>query len=167
MNCVIMGRSKKKTKSGQNSAGHVNMDSQLQGIVNPITPPTGQYSGQPGSDMNMMPSSLISQTNEVLYGQNINLGAHMLSQASTFPVQPNFNEGFPQSRAQLYNEQNVNNNAVTSCANGNMRQAVPQQQTQVQLQSQFPDATKNILPSNPTQDPKYSVTIYKYITKTR
>lgn len=95
-------KKKKKEKSGQSNIKQSNMDSQIQGILNPNTPPPlGQNNAPFNTGVNMMASSLIGQSNDILYGSQVYQGSQILPPPPLLPCQTPVNQGFVQSQTQM------------------------------------------------------------------
>lgn len=84
---------------------------------------------EPKSGPESEPSSIIGQSNDILYGYQGNQGCYMPNSPQTFYQQPNQDQRFVQNRAQLNNVPNVNNN--TCQQNIQMNQNEPIQPAQM------------------------------------
>lgn len=78
------------------------------------TPPTGQYIGAPNLNPNLnqtfVSSSIIGQSNDILYGYQGIQGSHVPVSPQIFEEQSSQDQGFVKPRAQLNSMPNINNN---------------------------------------------------------
>lgn len=106
--------SKKKQKHDQQSI----QSSQKQGMAQMNTPPTGQYIEAPNMNttlsQSVTSSSIIGQSNDILYGSQGNQGSQMPCQMpfspQIFDQQSSQDQRFVQNRTQMHNMPNINNN---------------------------------------------------------
>ena len=118
-----MGVSSKKK---QNNDLKSTQSSQKQGKAQMNTPPTGQYIGAPNMNPNLntnlnqtvASSSIIGQSNDILYSYQGIQGGNMPISPQIFDQQPSQDQGFAQHRAQLNNMPNINNSVPAKYTNG-------------------------------------------------